>query len=128
MNALKKIIAEAKRLKKKHPNTKWTSLTKMASAKYRAGKLGSTAAVGKRKRTVKRKAARKVVHKHSGQVVRVKHVLAGTVSHHVSKAKMLLKEQIGWAEAAKFTAKTKRSKSEIGKKIAKLKQQYNKLG
>jgi hypothetical protein len=126
MSALTKIIAEAKRLKKSHPNTKWTQLTKMASAKYRAGKLGkASAAVGRKKKTVKRRpAARKV---HSGQVVRVKHVLAGTISHHVSKAKLLLKEQIGWAEASRFTAQTKKSKREIGKRILHLKQQYRKL-
>ena len=75
MNALKKIIAEAKRMKKSRPNTKWTTLTKEASAKYRAGKLGAAS-----KRSSKKIHTRKkIVHRSpkKGTVVHVKHILAG---------------------------------------------------
>ena len=123
MSALKKITDAAKKIRKAHPATSWRSAIKQAGVKYRTGKLG--ASVGKRHKTATHKKTARVVR--PGQTVRVKHVIAGTVSHHVSKAKELLKEQIGWAEASKFTAKTKRSKREIAKKIAALKHQYNRL-
>lgn len=41
-SVLKKITTRAKQLKKKHPNTKWTSLIKQAGRDYRNGKLGAT--------------------------------------------------------------------------------------
>lgn len=65
-NALKKITAEAKRIRKKHPRTSWKSAIKEAGRKYRTGKISSprpkpakVAKVGakKRKRAVKKKAA-----------------------------------------------------------------------
>lgn len=49
MNALKKITDRARQLKKKHPGAKWTSLTKQASAEYRAGKLGAATKTKKSK-------------------------------------------------------------------------------
>lgn len=42
MSVLSKITARAKQLRKKHPNSKWTSLVKKAGQEYRAGKLGSS--------------------------------------------------------------------------------------
>lgn len=55
-NALKKITTRAKQLRKKHPNSKWTSLIKKAGAEYRNGKLGSATRkkVAKKKRSPNR--------------------------------------------------------------------------
>lgn len=53
-NALKKITAEAKRIRKAQPGKSWKNAVKAAGQKYRAGKIGQ-AKVGKVKRTVKRK-------------------------------------------------------------------------
>lgn len=53
-NALKKISARAKALKKKHPGKKYKTLQKQAGAEYRAGKLKA-----KRKPAAKKKATRK---------------------------------------------------------------------
>ena len=39
--ALNKITAEAKRIRKQHPNMKWTDCVKKAGVKYRAGSIGS---------------------------------------------------------------------------------------
>lgn len=67
-NALKKITAEAKRIRKKHPRTSWKSAVKEAGRKYRTGKISAPrpkpaklAKVGakKRKRAVKKKARKK---------------------------------------------------------------------
>lgn len=58
--ALKKITAEAKKIRKRKPKTSWKSAVKQAGAKYRAGKIKprrKKAAV--KKRAVRKKAVRK---------------------------------------------------------------------
>ncbi len=60
-NPLKKITAEAKRIRKRKPKTTWKSAVKQAGAKYRSGKIRApkrkkVAAVGRvRKKAAKRK-------------------------------------------------------------------------
>jgi hypothetical protein len=51
MSVLKKITAEAKRIRKAHPRTAWKSAVKQAGAKYRNGTIGkvSRKTVGKKK-------------------------------------------------------------------------------
>lgn len=61
-NALKKITAEAKRIRKAHPGKSWKNAVKDAGKKYRTGKIGQAKAgkVGvKRKKAVKRKRAKR---------------------------------------------------------------------
>jgi len=60
MNALKKINARAKALKKKHPGKKYKTLQKQAGAEYRAGKLKTHK---KRKPAAKKVARKKVTRK-----------------------------------------------------------------
>ena len=128
---LKKITTEAKRIYKRGGT--WAGAIEKAGAKYREGKIGKVvrmktknprrkkkAATAKRKRIVKRI---HVLHKKEGKAIRA----LGSVSHHISHAKHLLAEQIGWAELHKFQAKTKRAKRKVGKKIADLKSRYRKL-
>lgn len=61
--ALKKITAEAKRIRKKHPKTSWKSAVRQAGSKYRSGSIrGPGKAKPKkatRKRAVRKKAAPK---------------------------------------------------------------------
>jgi hypothetical protein len=125
--ALKKINARVKQLAKKHPGKKRVVLQRQAGAEYRAGKLGGSVGIKRKRKPVHKK---KSVHRkrtvRTGQTVKVRHVLAGTVSHHLSAARHKLKEQIGWGEAQKFAATTKMAKRKIGKHIARLKHQYRK--
>lgn len=66
-NALRKINAEAKRLRKKHPNAKYSTLQKQAGRAFKAGKLkkrksrstGKVAKVAKVGRVRKRKTTRR---------------------------------------------------------------------
>lgn len=123
---LKKITAQAKRIYKRGGT--WKGAIEKAGAEYRAGKLGKVVHMKtKRKRaTAKRKRVIKKIHtlhKKEGKAIRA----LGSVSHHISHAKHLLAEQIGWAELHKFQAKTKRAKKKVGKKIADLKSRYRKL-
>lgn len=55
-NPLRKITAEAKRIRKLHPNKhrNWTGFVKEAGEKYRKGKIGTT----RKKKSVKRKVAK----------------------------------------------------------------------
>jgi len=125
--ALAKINARVKQLAKKHPGKKRVTLQRQAGAEYRAGKLGGSVGA-KRKRTVHKKkpAKRRTKTIRTGQTVKVRHVLAGTVSHHLTAARHKLKEQIGWGEAQKFAATTKMAKRKISKHINRLKTQYRK--
>jgi hypothetical protein len=135
-NALKKINAEIKKLKKKHPNSSHRALQKQASAKYRAGKLG-----GKSKRhTTKKKSVGRVHHKPRKRVgaaprsngadrndsKRVS-INVGSVSSHINAAKKKLVDEIGWNEATKLTAKTAKSKRMIQKRINEKKARLRKL-
>lgn len=126
---LKKITAEAKRIVKRAPKTKWVNAIKQAGAKYRAGKLG----------TVKKKAAKKAVKKAAKKkATRARRV--GSVAPKVSAGfgltniqgsiagiKRATVEQIGKLEARKFAAKTKTEKKRIAKKIAEKKRVYRKF-
>ncbi len=59
--ALKKITAEAKRIRKKKPKTTWKSAVRQAGAKYRSGKIRKPKKVGKvkKKRAAKKRSVRK---------------------------------------------------------------------
>lgn len=122
---LKKITAEAKRIRKRSPRTSWTSAVKQAGAKYRSGKIGGKPA---RKKAAK-KVAKKAAPKKRVGMVKISQDAFGkaTVSGIMASAKKVLLQDIGKMEAKKFAATTKREKSQIAKKIAEKKRQYRKL-
>ena len=123
---LKKITAEAKRIRKKSPGMKWLSAVKQAGAKYRGGKLG-----GKKKATKRRPVARKGSSKRSAPrkraAPRVARRPSGSVASHISEVKKLLKERLGRALVAKDQAKGIRNKKLKGKTVAAIKAQLRKL-
>jgi hypothetical protein len=131
MSALAKINARVKQLAKKHPGTKRVTLQRQAGREYREGKLGRVSGAKKRvsgKVLGKSKRRKSTRRKTTVTSVRVKSVgKVGSVASHMSMAKKLLKEQIGWAEASRFTAVKAKSKRELAKRIAKLKTEYRKL-
>lgn len=132
-SALKQITTRAKAIYKKGGT--WKAAIKKAGAEYR----------GAKKAPAKRKAAPKKRRRSVGAVVKrstkvspqgtskrdVKFLAAvggtGTLAHHTQKAKAIIAERIGWAEAAKMSAKTKTEKNKISKKITELKAQYRKF-
>lgn len=77
-NALKKITAEAKRIRKAHPKTSWRSAVKKAGAKFRSGKLKprkKRAVSGKSKPRRKRTVSKTITVRRKRRVAkRVKHV------------------------------------------------------
>lgn len=114
-NALKKITAEAKRIRKQHPNKQWKDCVKAAGVKYRTGKISG---VGKRakKSAPKRRVAvvsgkpRVQVAANVGSVAMHKGAIA---SHYkVDLANTLLKRELA-------TTKTERKK--LSKKVSDIK-------
>ena len=171
MNALLKIVKEAKSLRRKFPH-RYDNLTnpwrdgymKQASAIYASGHRGRSP-VGKKRtkkvgavkmiekgetKSVKPKRIVQVSRSASGRFKKFKTVGSvktlsrthtdknritaniqvgkiGTLQHHVSQAKKLLADKIGYEEKRKFLASTKRAKNKIADRIADLKAQYRKL-
>jgi hypothetical protein len=131
-NALKKINARVKELQKKHPNTQRKTLQKQAGREYKAGKLGGLYSSGKKRkkvgavrRTASRKAAVKRakrlhaaegrLHTREGRAIdALGSVPTGTL---MSKLRAKLKEEIGFNEAAKLSARTASSRRNIQDKI-----------
>lgn len=116
---LKKIQAEAKRIRKKSPRTSYQSALKQAGAKYRKAT----------KKAAPKKAAKKAAKKRvSGydSLYGSKQVI-GAVRPTMATMKKTVLEQIGKLEAQKFAARLKRDKAAISKKIAEKKRLYKKL-
>jgi hypothetical protein len=82
-------------------------------------------AVKKRKAPRKKSTIKKIKKYHAAEGRAIKSL--GSVAFHVSHAKSQLLEQIGWAEAQKYSAKTKTAKRKIGKKLSALKSKFRKL-
>jgi hypothetical protein len=131
--ALRKINAEVKRLKKKHPGTRHVTLQKQAGKAYRAGKLG-----GVKKKSVHHKKVhhKKSHHKKVGASREVgkdrldnKRVNITVGSITTAQAKNLVrantKEQMAWALLQRDTATTKTAKKKINKKIVSLRKQLH---
>lgn len=116
---LKKITAEAKRIRKKSPRTSWQSAVKQAGKKYRSGKVSGT----------KKKVAKKAVRKKSVGRVQIHQDAFGksSISGVMGSAKKILLTDIGRLEAKKFAAKGVREKKQIAKKIQEKKKLYRKM-
>lgn len=133
-SALKKINAEVKRIKKKHPGRSHKAAQKEAGRLYRAGKLGKC-----RKKTGIRKLKRKGHPRRMGGVKTISKshvdrnrfknvdIQIGSAVRHISAAKKILATDIGKLEYRKFAANTKTAKKKIAKRIREKKSQYNRL-
>ena len=126
-NTIVKISRRAKQIRKAHPSIKWQSAIKQASREIKAGKVSGThkRKVGRVKKSSRKKVISKLKRAHAAEGKQLNKL--GSVSQHMSHARAMLKEQIGWNEAAKFTAPKKSSKNKIQKKINALKAKYRKL-
>lgn len=126
---LKKLHTRAKSIIRKHPGKKYASALKEAGKEMRTGKIRSPK---KRTMPVKRKAAARHKARHRprkriGESGVSTNITVGAVNKHKKIAREKLLHLIGKEETKKFTAKLKRVKKKIGKKIIKLKSEYRRL-
>lgn len=110
---LKKINAEAKRIKARHPNMKYATAQKQAGKNFRAGKIS-----GKKKKAGKKKTT-----------VRVSIGNAPGSNYGGAKAtyKKELTQKLGWMLATQRTARTKREKKALQPEINKMTRQLKDL-
>lgn len=132
INALKKITKRATEIYARGGT--YRGAMKQAAAEYRAEKKKKKTKVGyapytrKKMKEVTKVARKKKAARPSLTNKRaVSSVKIGSVSSIESHLKRRIAEQIGWYEATKMSAKTAKSKREVGKKIAALKTKYRKL-
>lgn len=90
-NALKKIVARVKQLRKKHPNAKYKTLQKQAGREFKAGKLKAKRKPATKKKTVRRKASRKKSTGRKVGAVRVQTVKIAAVKKHKKRRKPVKK-------------------------------------
>lgn len=128
-SVLKKITAEAKRIRKKNPRISWKSAVKQAGAKYRGTVKKKTV----RKKSVAKKAAPKKKAATRRKVSGYTSAFGGAMVAGIkeSTALSMLKRKylsdIGVLESRKYAEKTKMGKKRIQKKISELKSKYRKL-
>jgi hypothetical protein len=119
-NALKKINARVKHLQRLHPNTSRKTLQKQAGREYRAGKLGATSTVKRKrpakKKTERRKAIKKIKSAHAVEGRAIKSL--GSVAETTRHLKNQLENQMAWGLLAVSQAKTKTAKRKIKKRLA----------
>jgi hypothetical protein len=119
----KRMMAEAKRIRAKHPGKAWNTCVKEAGKKISGTKIGK--APKKRKSVTVRVrvgAAPKPKPKPRPGIQPI-----GSADVHLRHAREIVKNAIGTKLAQQFAAKTKTEKRQIGKKIADLKKRYNRL-
>jgi hypothetical protein len=141
-SALQKINARVKVLKKKHPNSKHTTLQKQAGKEYKAGKLGGVKHSHKRKKKVGAHTHRKkksvgTHHRRVGTLRGKSHqdgvdrkkvdITIGSVSSHKAAIKKKLIHEIGVEEGRKLTAKSARVRKKIQKRITEKKAEFRKF-
>jgi DNA replication protein DnaC len=120
-NALHKIHVEAKRLRKKHPNTAWKNLIKQASRNYNNGSLGKTV-----RRAVKKvKAAKR--HRVKHESTRLKKVSGITVAKAKAVYKTKVYESLGSLLIRKEKTTGKRNKRKIGKLITEKRSELRRI-
>lgn len=125
-NALKKINAEIKRIKKKHPGKSHRMAQQEASRMYRNGKLGSASrSSGKKKKPIKKKAKTRPKQKRKGASVNIN--VIGSVASHLSLAKKALDKKLGNLVVRQFKAKKKPMKKKLGKQISAVKAQIKRI-
>jgi hypothetical protein len=119
MNALQKINARAKQLKKANKNLSHKSAIKKASADYRAGKIGTIKKVTGMKRRIKPNARNEVKQRAQGAGLTIQ-----AATHFIKRD---YEDKLGRAEVQLFNAKTKTAKRAIRKRISEYKRQLRKL-
>ena len=126
---LKAITTRAKKIYKAHPSMKWTSAISVASKQLK----GKTKSIGKVKRT-KRKTPKKTVRRAAVKRVKRLHAAEGKAMRSlgsIASTKRTLKNQIeeklAWGMLQQHTAKTKRMKRKIGKKLLNYKRELRSL-
>jgi hypothetical protein len=149
-NALKKITARAKQIRKKHPGKSWKASVKAAGAEYRAGKKSTPRKKASRpahrkarslsgvRRSGKRRVGAvepkyEVVHQlrqvsgisYKGGSIRLAGV--GNVNAMKANLKAQLGQQAGWLEVAISSAKTQREKNALRKKKAEIVREMNRI-
>jgi len=126
MSALTRIIAEAKRIRKRHPGLAWKTAVKQAGAKYRSGKISGSGSRKKVKKVAKRKKViRRVKKLHAAEGRAIKSL--GSVASHLSAAKKKIESEIGWLEISKFKTSKVSGRKKIQKRINKKKAQYRRI-
>ena len=121
-NALTAIRAEAKRIRKAHPNVKWQTAIKQASAKYNAGKVGKTRKKVSGVKKVKVSGVKKSVGK-----AKVSGVMAGTASSHIRAVRDDLELKLGKEVARQVLAKKVSERRQSAKKVNEIKSKLRKL-
>lgn len=142
---LKKLHDRAKSIIRKHPGKKYGTALKQAGAEMRSGKIRSAPkkkSMPKKKhyaKATKRHSVRRPARKVSGAGVMTKsrthtdynrnkvNITVGAVNKHKKAAREKILHLIGREEVKKFTAKLKRVKKKVGKKITRLKADYRRL-
>jgi hypothetical protein len=127
---LKAITTRAKKIYKAHPSMKWTSAIKEASRQLKGKSVGTKKKKTRRKvsgvKKVKRATAvRKVkrLHAAEGKAMRSLGSIATTKRH----LKNQIEEKLAWGMLQQHTAKTKRMKRKIGKKLLNYKRELRSL-
>lgn len=120
---LKKITAEAKRIRKAHPNMKWHSALKDAAKHIKSGA----------KTVVKKSAVKKVAVKKVAVKKAAKKSISGystpdlSIGSVLSTGKKLMLHKLGVLEAKKYATKLKRDKNKISKEITEVKKTLRKF-
>jgi hypothetical protein len=124
---LKKITAEAKRIRKAHPNMKWHSALKDAAKNIKSG----AKTVVKKSAAVKKSAVKKLVVKKSAVKKSARKIAAVTpdlsIGSVMSTGKKLMLHKLGVLEAKKYATKLKRDKNKISKEIIEVKKTLRKF-
>lgn len=117
-DTLKKITAEAKRIRRAHPNMAWKNAVKQAGAAYRGGSLGKVK--GKKKSAPKKKAAKKRVGSVRKKAASPRKRAVGAV---ISKSAIRshYKVALGNQLLQRELSTTKTAKRKVSKKIAETK-------
>jgi iron uptake system EfeUOB component EfeO/EfeM len=134
---LKKITAEAKRIRKAHPGKAWKNAVKEAGAKYRKGTIKGVKKSGKVKKivsadkyklkhgytTVKRKRVSGVKNAYDKIDKKETHI---TIAGIKKNASIILSEKLGKLSVRHHHAKTKSEKRKIAKDIRAVKSDLRK--
>jgi len=129
MTALQKIIAEAKKIRKKYPKKEWKDCVAQASAIY-AKKHKGKSPVGKKSKkvgAVKKKAAKKRAVSEYHKDTASHNVRINVLSGIKSEGMKLFKDKYGKLSTQKMLEKTKRGKAKIAKQMREVAAKIRKI-
>jgi hypothetical protein len=121
--------ARARKIRKSHPSMKWTSAVKEAARQLKGKSVGTKRKTRRKVSGVKKvkraTAVRKVkrLHAAEGKAMRSLGSIATTKRH----LKNQIEEKLAWGMLQQHTAKTKRMKRKIGKKLLNYKRELRSL-